>query len=108
MNTQTIADTICDHYKISHIRIEHSNKMEGNGGIGCYHSYRYKGHKHIYPKKITLYKFADSGGNGEIAHVLGHELAHHVCCVKHQSLRHDNRHGKLSDDIGMRIWKLLK
>ena len=109
MELQSKSNNICKAYGIPIVPIKTNNGHARNGGLACYCSYRIRGQKRIHPKCIIVYNwFSIYNQVGEIAYVLGHELAHHILTVKKNSTRHTNEHGKLSDDIAVKLSRLLK
>ena len=102
------SDNICGQYGVSPIKIKVNNAIAKNG-LAYYATYRIRGKRINHPCYIMIQdwnRIMDS--NGEIAHRLGHELAHHVLNTKHNSLAHDNRHSNLEDIIGFTLSKAFK
>lgn len=106
MELQTIANNVCDLYKVNHITIKtQTNNLKS--GLACYVTYRIKRNGKIekihHPKHILIGNY----DNTRIPIVeLAHELAHHILNMKYNSLAHNNKHGELEDTLGCYIYKL--
>jgi Zn-dependent peptidase ImmA (M78 family) len=105
MELQTIANNVCDLYKVKHIPIK-TQLTKLNNGLACYVTYRVKRNGKIskthYPKYILIGGY---GKNRTPILELAHELAHHILNVKYNSLMHSGRHSELEDKIGCYIAK---
>ena len=110
---QALADGICRAYKVPSIKIKVTDRILRSGASAVYTTQRLKIGGRIQPRNIPVSITVFEWGMikkypGEIAHRLGHELAHHVRNVKANSLAHNSAFYKLEDDICLRLSRKLK
>lgn len=108
MRLQSIADNVCDKYKVPRIPVKvtpnHLNK-----GLAYYATYRIKRNGRIEPKNHPRYiVIGNYAGDRLPIMELSHELAHHILNVRHNSLSHTIKHADLEDNIGIYIYRLNK
>lgn len=94
-------------YKVPPVPVKFVNRTAK--GSGVYRTYKYKGTKKNIPEDIIIYRYDEIKDHvGEIAHVVGHEMAHHIINIKSNSLRHSNNMYNLADKLGSEFVKLYK
>ena len=103
---QSIANKITEKYNVPEIRIEFSS-FKSTKGQACYITYKLRGYKTNHPKYICVYNWLDIQNYiGEVSHIIGHELAHHIQNCKYNSLRHNDKFYELADKLGYEFSKL--
>jgi hypothetical protein len=108
---QNAANKITKEYDVPKIGLVFTDRS--GPGLACYVTLRYKiggkiSKKHI-PKNITVYQWSKiQGSSGQVAGVVGHELAHHIFNMKKNSLQHTNAFYNLEEKIAVKLSRMLR
>ncbi len=104
---QQAVDKICDKYDVKTVPVRFTDRHLA--GDAYYATYRVRGYKVNHPRYIMIGNWSMVRAHpGEVAYRLAHEVAHHVLNMKKNSLQHSGAHGRLEDDIGLAMSRMLK
>ncbi|KKL22151.1 hypothetical protein LCGC14_2438330 [marine sediment metagenome] len=103
---QKFVDNYCQREGIPSIKIAYTDKQLR--GSAYYSSHRYKNDLKIYSEYIMIgewsivKKYPD-----EWMFSLAHELSHHITAMKFNSLKHNNKQKKITDEIEQEFKKFF-